>query len=287
VLFYFLFLSLKDLGGYSLINETYLLVNKVRDKKPLIHHITNYVTVNDCANITLAIGASPVMADSSDEVEDIVSISSALLLNMGTLHFRTIYSMKKAGKKANSLRIPIVLDPVGVGASRLRNDTALQLVEELNIDVLRGNISEIKYFAHLHSGTKGVDAAEEDTNNLDAAIAVAKKVALKLKCVVAITGAIDIVSDGEQVICIKNGHPMLSNLTGTGCMCSSLIASFCGVNPRHPFEATVAALLTMGIAGEIAYEAAGHLGNGSFHMALHDAVSRMNAEILEQRASFL
>lgn len=268
-------------------NGTYLLINKVRDKKPLIHHITNYVTVNDCANITLAIGASPVMADSSDEVEDIVGTSSALLLNMGTLHFRTIYSMKKAGKKANSVGIPIVLDPVGVGASRLRNDTALQLVDELNIDVLRGNISEIKYFAQLHSGTKGVDAAEEDTNNLEDAIAVAKKVSLKLKCVVAITGAIDIVSDGEQVVCIKNGHPMLSNLTGTGCMCSSLIASFCGDNPKQPFDATVAALLTMGIAGEIAYEAAGHLGNGSFHMALHDAVSKMDAEILEQRARFL
>lgn len=268
-------------------NKTYLLINKVRDTKPLIHHITNYVTVNDCANITLAIGASPVMADSSDEVEDIVGISSALLLNMGTLHFRTIYSMKKAGKKANSIGIPIVLDPVGVGASRLRNDTALQLVEELNIDVLRGNISEIKYFAHLHSGTKGVDAAEEDTNNLEDAITVAKKVASKLKCVVAITGKIDIVSDGEQVIGIKNGHSMLSNLTGTGCMCSSLIASFCGANPKHPFDATVAALLAMGIAGEVAYETAGHLGNGSFHMALHDAVSKMNDETLEQRASFL
>lgn len=268
-------------------DQIYLMINNVREKKPLIHHITNYVTVNDCANITLAIGASPVMADSSDEVEDIVSISSALLLNMGTLHFRTIYSMKKAGKKANDIGIPIVLDPVGVGASRLRNDTALQLVDELEIDVLRGNISEIKYFANLHSATKGVDAAEEDTNSLDDSIAVANEVALKLKCVVAITGAIDIVSDGKQVICIKNGHSMLSNLTGTGCMCSSLIASFCGATPQQPFEATVAALLTMGIAGEIAYEAAGHIGNGSFHMALHDAVSTMDAEILEQRAKFL
>lgn len=259
------------------------LLNELRSKKPLIHHITNYVTVNDCANITLAIGASPIMADDVNEAADIAKIASAVVLNMGTLNERTIQSMILAGKAANEAGIPLVFDPVGAGASQLRNDTAAQLLQETKISVLRGNISEVRFLAGLQSETKGVDASEIDLEHTDEAVEVAQKLSAQMDCVVAITGAIDVVSDGKQTVSIQNGHAMLSNLTGTGCMCSSLIGSFCGASPQSLFEATAAALLSMGIAGEIAYERAGQTGNGSFRVALHDAVSRMDAELLMKR----
>lgn len=259
-------------------------VEQVRKHKPLVHHITNYVTVNDCANITLAIGGSPIMADALEEAADITRISSALVLNMGTLNERTISSMLAAGKAANQSGIPVVFDPVGAGASEFRNKTAAQLLDEVHINVLRGNISELRCLAGIQSETKGVDASESDLLNAGDAAAVAKALASRLGCVAAITGAVDVVTDGGKVIYIENGHAMLSNLTGTGCMCSSLIGSFCGAVPESPLEATVAALLTMGIAGEIAHDKAGAQGNGSFRVALHDAVSRMDAETLTRRA---
>ena len=260
------------------------LLESVRSKKPLIHHITNYVTVNDCANITLAIGASPVMADDLNEAADITGISSALVLNMGTLNERTVKSMLIAGKAANKAGIPVVFDPVGVGASKLRNQSAAKILDEIKISVLRGNISEIKQIAGIQSTTKGVDASHEDMLNTDDAITVTKTLSAKLGCVVAVTGAIDVVSYGEKAVCIENGNPMMSNITGTGCMCSSLIGSFCGAAPDLLFDATVSALLAMGIAGEIAFEKAGEKGNGSFRVALHDAVSSMDAKILTGRA---
>lgn len=260
------------------------LVEMVRTAKPIIHHITNYVTVNDCANMTLAIGGSPIMADALEEAADIARIASALVLNMGTLNDRTVPSMLAAGKMANEVRIPVVFDPVGVGASRFRNDTAARILDEVKISVLRGNISEVRFLAGLQSEPKGVDASEADMQG-DAAI-VAKLLAARLGCVVAITGAVDVVSDGTEVICIENGHPKLSDITGTGCMCSSLIGSFCGAVSESPLEATVAALLTMGIAGEMAYELAGMKGNGSFRAVLLDCVSRMDAETIIRRAKF-
>lgn len=260
------------------------LIDKVRAEKPLVHHITNTVTVNDCANITLGIGASPIMADAIGEAADIASIAKALVLNMGTLNERTIPAMLAAGKAANAVGVPVVFDPVGAGASGLRNETAGQILDEVKITVLRGNISEIRFIAGLSAGTKGVDAADSDLAAGGDALAVAGTVAKKLGCVVAITGAVDVISDGTQGWCIENGHPMLANLTGTGCMCSSLVGSFCGAAPDAPLAACVAALLTMGIAGEIAFETAGALGNGSFKVALHDAVSRMDAETLAGRA---
>jgi len=262
------------------------LVERVREKKPLVHHITNYVTVNDCANITLAIGASPIMADALEEAADIAATASALVLNLGTLNERTIPSMLAAGRAANKAGVPVVLDPVGAGASKLRNETAARILNEVKISVLRGNISEIRFLAGLKSAAKGVDASEDDLQgSADASAgAIAKTLAARYHCVTAITGATDVVSDGKTVVCVENGHPMLANLTGTGCMCSSLIGSFCGAAPDAPFEATIAALLTMGIAGEIAGEKAGQSGNGSFHTALHDAVSHMDAETLSGRA---
>lgn len=267
-----------------MINAFASLIEQVRTKKPLVHHITNYVTVNDCANITLGIGASPIMADALAEAGDIAAIASAVVLNMGTLNERTIPSMLAAGKAANAAGVPVVFDPVGAGASALRNDTAAQLLREVKVTVLRGNISEIRFLAGLQSETKGVDASDDDLRNTEDTQAIAMGLAGKLGCVVAITGAADVVSDGRNVVFIENGHPMLSNLTGTGCMCSSLIGSFCGAAPDQPFAATAAALLSMGIAGEIAFEAAGSQGNGSFRVALHDAISQMNTDIMTRRA---
>lgn len=269
------------------MKEQYAALAKlVRDKNPLIHHITNYVTVNDCANITLAIGASPIMADALEEAADIAGISSAVVLNMGTLNERTVASMIAAGKAANDAGIPVVFDPVGAGASRFRNETAARLLDHVKVSVVRGNISEIRFLAGLQSQTKGVDASEDDLQNTEDSVSVARTLAKQLDCVTAITGPVDSVSDGKKTICIKNGHPMLSRLTGTGCMCSSLIGSFCGASPDNPLDAAVTALLSMGIAGEIAHARAGADGNGSFRAALHDAMSKIDPETIAGRADF-
>ncbi|MCL2054299.1 MAG: hydroxyethylthiazole kinase [Oscillospiraceae bacterium] len=269
-----------------MINNLGNLVNEVRSKKPLIHHITNYVTVNDCANITLAIGASPVMADDIGEAADIVGIASAVVLNMGTLNERTIKAMLAAGKAANAKNIPVVFDPVGAGASKLRNDTAADIIREVKIAVLRGNISEIKFIAGIASKTKGVDAAETDSASLESAGEIAKNLAEKLGCVVVISGAVDVISDGERLALIENGVAMLSNLTGTGCMCTSLVGSFCGAAPNAPFEAAVCAMLTMGIAGEHAFEEAGNQGNASFHTALLNAISLTTSDTIQKMSVF-
>ncbi|MCC8123021.1 MAG: hydroxyethylthiazole kinase [Oscillospiraceae bacterium] len=263
------------------------LISQVRERTPLIHHITNYVTVNDCANITLAIGASPIMADALEEVANIARIASAVVLNMGTLNERTILSMLAAGKAANEAGVPVVFDPVGVGASALRNEAAAQLTSEIKISVLRGNISEIRFLAGLPSETQGVDASNADLKNAGDTATIAKMLSTRLNCVTVITGAVDTISDSKEVVCLENGHPMLGRITGTGCMCSSLIGAFCGVSPDKPMEAAIAALLSMGIAGEIAFEKSGREGTGSFRVALHDAVSHMSAEILNERMKFL
>ena len=260
------------------------ILEEVRSKKPLVHHITNYVTVNDCANITLAIGASPIMADDIGEAADITAISSALVLNIGTLNERTIESMLVAGKQANKTGIPVVFDPVGAGASELRNRTTRRILEEVKISVLRGNLSEIRFVAGLDSRTKGVDASEEDSRGgLQAARDTAQAVSKHFSCVTAVTGAVDIVTDGTRTLYLKNGVPALSGVTGTGCMCSSLVGSFCGATENF-LSAAAGGILCMSIAGELAAERAKELGSGSFRVALVDAVSRTSAEILEERA---
>ncbi|MCL2857856.1 MAG: hydroxyethylthiazole kinase [Oscillospiraceae bacterium] len=261
------------------------LLTKVRGKSPLVQQITNFVTVHDCANITLAIGASPIMADAIGESADIAAISSALVLNMGTLDEADIRSMVAAGKSANANGVPVVFDPVGAGASKLRNDTVALLTKELSLSVIRGNISEIKFVAGVASQTKGVDAADGDMDNPESVGRMVKELAAKLGCTVVVSGAVDVLSDGERLVFIKNGHPMLTRLTGTGCMCTALIGSFCGVH-SDPLEAAVAGMLAMGIAGEIAYEKAGRLGNGSFHSALLDAISLMDAQTVGRMARY-
>ena len=224
----------------------------LRSRSPLIHNITNYVTVNDCANMVLACGASPIMADDAAEVEEITAICGGLNINIGTLNSRTVTSMLLAGKKANQLGHPVVLDPVGAGASHLRTDTAFRLLREVQFTVIRGNISEIKTLASGAGTTKGVDADVADKvteENLDSAVAFAKAFAARTGAVVAITGAIDIVADAQKAYCIRNGNAMMSSITGTGCQLSALTAAFVTANPDHPLEAAAAAVCAMGLAG--------------------------------------
>lgn len=262
------------------------LLNRLKNKKPLIHNITNYVTVNDCANILLAIGASPIMADDLKESADITSIASALVINIGTLNERTIESMIASGKKANELNIPVVLDPVGAGASSFRNETTKRILEEIKISVLRGNMSEIKFIAGLESETKGVDASESDLkSDSDEGVRIAKSLAKRFNCTVAITGVFDIVSDGEKSVTIENGTKMLSNVTGTGCMTTALVGGYLGAceTKEDLFIAAISGIVSMGICGEIAEERAGNIGLGSFHMAIIDAVSNLDEDILLNR----
>lgn len=231
------------------------ILNKVRSKIPLVHSITNYVTVNDCANILLACGGSPIMADDQSEVEEITSICNSLVINIGTLNERTIRSMLKAGKKANELSHPIVLDPVGAGASALRTDTALKLMQELKLSVIRGNISEIKALSQGSGTTKGVDADACDTvmeNNLDEAVTFTKNFSKRTGAVIAITGAIDIVANSSKAYIIRNGTPLMSKITGTGCMLTAVIGANCGANPDNLLDATAAAVCAMGVCGELA-----------------------------------
>jgi hydroxyethylthiazole kinase len=274
--------ELNQMNNYGITAGT--LLKALHNKKPLIHHITNYVTVNDCANIVLAIGASPIMADDLDEVAEITALAAALVLNIGTLNRRTIAAMLAAGKKANELRIPVVLDPVGAGASRLRNETTRQLLDQVQVSVLRGNMSEIRFVSGLAASTNGVDASAADiaSGNQNGA-QTAQTLAQKLDCVVAITGATDFISDGVHTVSIANGHPMLASVTGTGCMCTSLVGAFCGATANY-FTATVAGVICMGIAGEMAFAAAGGRGAGSFRTALIDSISQLDQKTLAKMA---
>lgn len=266
------------------------MLENVRKTCPLIHNITNYVTVNDCANMVLACGASPIMADDKDEVEDITAVCAGLNINIGTLNSRTVASMLLAGKRANQLGHPVVLDPVGAGASKLRTETAMRLVNEIRFSVIRGNISEIKTLAFGSGTTKGVDADVADSvteETLEDVVAFAKTFAEKTGAVIAITGAIDIVADGKKAYCIRNGHPMMSSVTGTGCQLSAMTAAFVTANPLHPLEAAAAAVSAMGLAGEIAY---GRLseqdGNATYRNYIIDAIYNMTPEVLEKGANY-
>lgn len=266
------------------------MFENVRSKNPLIHNITNYVTVNDCANIIIACGASPIMADDKGEAADITSICNGLNINIGTLNSRTIESMLIAGKKANELNHPVVLDPVGAGASGLRTETALKLLDEVKFTVIRGNISEIKALASGSSSTKGVDADVADRvteDNLDNVVAFAKDFSEKTGAVIAITGVIDIVADSEKAYCIRNGHPMMSSVTGTGCQLSAITAAFVTANPGYTLEAAAASVSAMGYAGEIAYERLSDMdGNATYRNYIIDAIYNMTPEMLEKGAEY-
>lgn len=252
----------------------------VRKNVPLVHCITNYVTVNDVANVLLACGGSPIMADDIDEVSEITGISNALVINIGTLNRRTIASMIQAGKTANEKGIPVVLDPVGAGASSLRNEAVKSLLDAVKFAVIRGNLSEVSFIAGLKVSTRGVDSSEADSGNDP--VAVAKSVAKRLGCVAAITGATDVITDGVRVAKIENGVPQMGKITGTGCMLSGVIGAYVGAN-SDAFSATVSAVASMGIAGELAFEKRGQEGTGSLHIGIIDALSRIDDEMIEKR----
>ncbi|MGV8906737.1 MAG: hydroxyethylthiazole kinase [Acetobacterium sp.] len=263
------------------------ILTNVKENPPLVHCITNYVTVNDCANILLACGGSPIMADDIGEVAEITSICNSLCINIGTLNEKTIKSMVAAGKKANDLSHPVVLDPVGAGASSLRTSTTFDLLKQLNFSVIRGNVSEIKTVSQGIGTTKGVDADVIDAvteENLEATIAFARKLSEKTQSVICITGAIDIVADPDKTYVIRNGHEMMSKITGSGCMLTAVIAAFCGANPEEILEATATAVCAMGLCGELAYEKQmkNDGGTSSFRTFLIDFMSKMTPEVLKE-----
>lgn len=263
------------------------LLENVRNCAPLVHNITNYVTANDVANVLLAIGASPIMADDEREVGEITSLCAGLCLNIGTLNSRTIPSMKLSGKIAKESGKVIVLDPVGAGASRLRTETALELLQSVKPTVIRGNMSEIRCLAEGIGGANGVDARAEDAiteENLEASVSFAQRFSKNTGAIVAITGKIDLVTDGEKTILIRNGRKEMGKVTGTGCQLSSLIVAFLAANPEEKLLATASALSTMGLAGEMAFQE--NQGNSSYRTAIIDRIYLMDSETLEKGAKY-
>jgi hydroxyethylthiazole kinase len=254
-------------------------LRRVRERRPLVHNITNYVVMNFTANALLACGASPVMAHAAEEVEEMVSLAGALVLNIGTLTPSWVEAMRKAGKRANALHVPVILDPVGAGATRLRTDSARRLIEEISIQVIRGNASEILSLAGEKSEdrTKGVDSV----HTVDQVAETAGILARELRTTLAITGAVDLITDGERICRVMNGHEMMSCVTGTGCAATVMIGAFLAVCP-DPLEAATTGLSYFGLAGEKA--AAQAFGPGSFQIALLDALYGMKEEELRAGA---
>lgn len=249
----------------------------LRGKKPLIHNITNLVVMNYTANALLACGASPVMAHAPEEVEEMVSFAGALVLNIGTLTPHCIDSMLKAGKRANALKVPIVLDPVGSGATKLRTASAKKLINELEISVVRGNASEVLSLAHGDSATKGVDSVHSVDEAADAAIRLSNE----LDTTIAITGGVDLVTDGGRICMVHNGHPLMGYVTGTGCTASAIIGAFLAVD-HEPVDAATTALAYFGLTGEKGAIVAN--APGSFQIAILDALYTINEEQLEEGA---
>jgi hydroxyethylthiazole kinase len=265
-------------------------LENVREKMPLVHNITNYVTVNDVANIVLACGGSPIMSDEPMDVEEITSICGGLNINIGTLNQRSIEGMLKAGKRANALSHPVLLDPVGAGASSLRTETAIKIMNEIALTVIRGNISEIKTLAKGNGTTKGVDADVADAvteENLQESIHFVKAFAKDAGCIVAVTGAIDLVSNGEKCYVIRNGRKEMGKITGTGCQLSGMMTAFLVANPDNPLEAAAAAVCAMGFAGEIGWR---HMqkydGNATYRNRIIDAIYHMDRDTLNVGANY-
>ena len=250
-------------------------IAKVREKKPLIHNITNFVVMNYTANALLAMGASPVMAHAQNEVENMVSFAGALVLNIGTLTDDWIASMIKAGKRASKQKTPIILDPVGSGATPLRTSSAKKIIKEANISVIRGNASEILSLRHEDSKTKGVDSI----HSVDEAAETAKILAEELQTTLAITGPVDLITDGKRVIRVSNGHPLMGYVTGTGCTATVTIGAFLAVD-EDPLSATATALAFFGLAGEVAGETAKAPGTFMIHML--DALYTITPDKLQE-----
>jgi len=246
-------------------------IEKVRQNKPLIHNITNYVVMNYTANVLLAAGASPVMAHAENEVEEMVGFAGALVLNIGTLSDSWISSMLRAGRKASKLGTPIVLDPVGSGATRLRTETARTIIAETNVSIVRGNASEILSLHDEDSKSKGVDSL----HSVDQAESSAMTLASELGATLAITGPTDFITDGTRILRVKNGHPLMPMVTGTGCSATAIIGAFSAVD-LDPLSAAATALAYFGLAGELAARTA--LGPGSFMTGILDALYQITPD---------
>lgn len=265
-------------------------LDAIRQTCPLVHNITNYVTVNDVANAVLAIGASPIMSDEPEDVEDITTICGGLVINIGTLNERSIAAMHRAGTRADELGHPIVLDPVGAGASRLRTQTALDILNTVHVSAIRGNMSEVKTLATGTGTTKGVDADIADAvqeNNLDEKVSFVKRFAREANTIIAVTGAIDLVTDGDICYCIENGRPEMGRITGTGCQLSAILCASLVANPDAPLEAAATAVCAMGVAGEIGWS---HMqpedGNSTYRNRIIDALYHLDGETLDSLARY-
>ena len=250
----------------------------IRERKPLVHQITNYVVMNETANATLALGALPVMAHAREEVEEMAAIAAALVLNIGTLSPPWVEAMLAAGRAANSAGVAVVLDPVGAGATTYRTETARRLLEEVDVAVVRGNAAEIATLAGREAEIRGV----ESIGASDSAAELARAAAQELGTVAAVTGAVDQVSDGEETIGIANGDPLLARITGSGCIASAITGAFLAVRSDAPLAAAAEALVALGVAGEDAAREA--KGPGSFHAALYDALDGLDPQTLDERA---
>jgi hydroxyethylthiazole kinase len=250
-------------------------LRELRERKPLIHQITNYVVMNETANATLALGALPVMAHARQEVEEMASAAAALVLNIGTLSEHWVEAMILAGKAAGG---PIVLDPVGAGATRYRTDTPKRLLDELDIAVVRGNAAEIATLAGREAEIRGVEAIGANDDPAELARAAARA----LGTVAAVTGPTDHVSDGERAIAVSNGHALMATVSGTGCMATAITGAFLAAKPNAPLEAAAEALVAFGVAGEDAARDA--KGPGTFHAALYDALYNLDPATLDDRA---
>ena len=253
-------------------------LRRLREARPLVHQITNYVVMNETANATLALGALPVMAHAREEVEEMAAIAGALVLNIGTLSPHWVDAMILAGNVANERQIPVVLDPVGVGATRYRTETARRILDEVRVTVLRGNAGEVATLIGVEAEVRGVESMDAGGDAAELAARAARSLAL----VASVTGAVDHVSDGRRTIAVENGDPMLATITGTGCISSALTGCFLAVNVDRPLEAAAEALVALGVAGEEA--ARGAKGPGSFHVGLYDALAALDHATLDDKA---
>ena len=250
----------------------------LRERKPLVHQITNYVVMNETANATLALGALPVMAHAPQEVEEMVDLAGALVLNIGTLSDHWIEAMLAAGRAASERGTPVVLDPVGVGATAYRTNTARRILDTTDVTIVRGNAGEIATLVGVEAEVRGVESIAAGGEPAE----LAREAARALSCVVSVTGPVDHVSDGERVLAVSNGHELLGAVSGTGCMSTAITGCFVAVRPGEPLAAAAEALAAFGVAGEDAAE--GAKGPGSFHVALYDALYGLDPETLDARA---
>ena len=249
----------------------------IRQRRPLVHNITNFVVMNETANVLLALGALPVMSHAPEEVAEMVSAAGALVLNIGTLSKEWVGAMKIAGKRANEIGAPVILDPVGAGATTLRTRSSLEIMDAVKVDIVRGNAAEVAALAGMAAEIRGVESVSAGAS-VDAGAALAHT----RGCVVAVTGPVDVVTDGRRIAAISNGHRMLMRVTGTGCMASAVTGAFAAVR-KDRFVAAVGALAAFGLAGEMAAEVAGEKP-GSFHVEIYNALAALTPEKLRAEA---